>query len=252
MAHLPKDGPAYDFLHAYGSHQEFFLSLPVLWKVQFFYPQWLVYAINNALSKNRDEFWRAERQPLDYIDREGGILAARQVVVPNENTSFDVAGGMNLGGFLPGYATNKRMDFLQKNLVINFFDTQDDIEHLFFRPWMIAISIDGLMERNLLCPTVRLTQYNNLMQIRKGYEFTDVFPTNVEGYTLNYDSTDFIEKSVTFAFRNYRPITRFSRAIPVPGESSSTSESGPRGPRMRRVSPAGPQFTGRFGRRGNR
>ena len=252
MAHLPKDGPTYDFLHAYGSHPEFFLSLPFLWKVQFDYPPTLVYAINRALSKNRDEHWRVRRQPLDYTDRTGGILAARQVVVPNENTQFDLAGGMNLGGFLPGYVANKRTDFLQKNLVINFFGTQDDIEHLFFRPWMIALSIDGLIERKLLCPEVRLIQYNNLMQERKGYEFTDVFPTNVEGYTLNHDNTDFIEKSVTFAFRNYRPITRVPRAIPVPGESSSTSESGPRGPRMRRVSPAGPQFTGRFGRRGNR
>ena len=252
MAHLPKDGPTYDFLHAYGSHPEFFLSLPVLWKVQFDYTPMLVYSIDKALAKNYDELWRVESQPLDYIDRQGGILAARQVVIPNENTQFDPVGTMNLGGFLPGYAVTKRVDFLSKNLVINFFDTQDDIEHLFFRPWMIAISIDGLMERSLLCPTVRLTQYNNLMQIRKGYEFTDVFPTNVEGYTLNYDSTDFIEKSVTFAFRNYRPITSAPRAIPVPGASSSTSESGPRRSRGTRISPAGPQFTGRFGGRGNR
>jgi hypothetical protein len=252
MAHIPKDGPGYDFLHAYSSHPEFFLSLPLLWKVQFDYTQSLVYSIDNALAKNYDELWRVEKQPMDYIDRQGGILAARQVVVPNENTQFDVAGSMNLGGFLPGYATTKRLDFLNKNLVINFFDTEDDIEHLFFRPWMIAIGIDGLMMRNLLCRSVRLIQYNNLGQIRKGYEFMDVFPTNVEGYTLNYDNTDFLEKSVTFAFRNYRPITYAPRALPVPEASSSTSEPGPRGPRMRRVSPAGPQFSGRFGGRGNR
>ena len=242
MAHLPKDGPAYDFLHAYGQHPEFFLSLPFLWKVQFHYPQSLVYSINRALAKNYDELWRAEKQPMDYIDRQGGILAARQIIVPTENTQFDVAGSMNLGGFLPGYATTKRLDFLNKNLVVNFFDTEDDIEHLFFRPWMVAIGIDGLMMRDLLCPTVTLIQYNNLGLVRKGYEFMDVFPTNVEGYSLNYDNTDFIEKSVTFAFRNYRPLTNVPRAIPVPGASVNVASRG-----ARRISerPPPPRFNPR-------
>ena len=39
--------------------------------------------------------------------------------------------------------------------------------------------------------------------MRKGYRFTDVFPTNVEGYQLNYEGDDFKQKTVTFAFKNY-------------------------------------------------
>ena len=71
---------------------------------------------------------------------------------------------------------------------------------------MIAIGIDGLINRGLLCPNVVLRQYNNRGEIRKGYIFRDVFPTNIEGYTIDYDNESFMEKSVTFAFRNYEPL----------------------------------------------
>tara|TARA_R100001129_G_scaffold111005_1_gene76160 strand:+ start:1466 stop:2134 length:669 start_codon:yes stop_codon:yes gene_type:complete len=212
--------PTYDFLDAYSTSNytsKFFLSHPFLWKVSFFYPQDLVYSINAALEKSPEEHWRAIKQPYDYTDHTiGNILAARSITVPNENTQFDVAGNMNQGGFLPGYAVQKRTDFLSKNLVINFFDTEDDIEHLFFRPWMVAVGIDGLMLRNLLCPAVELVQYNNVGARRKGYRFLDVFPTNVEGYSLNYDNTDYIEKSITFGFKNYQPIPIFGDPRPVP------------------------------------
>ena len=44
------------------------------------------------------------------------------------------------------------------------------------------------------------------MELRKGYVFEEVFPTNVEGYNLTYNDEEFKEKSVTFAFRNYKPL----------------------------------------------
>ena len=98
-------------------------------------------------------------------------------------------------------------DFLQKNIAVNFFETQDDLEHNFFRPWMIALGIDGLINRDLLCTSVVVKQYNNRMGFRKGYVFEDVFPTNVEGFTLNYEDGEFVEKSITMAFRHYKPLT---------------------------------------------
>ena len=215
-------GPVSQFLHNYSEHEEFYLSHPFLWKVTFLYNQNLIGSINAALAKGQEESqWYTWRQPDDYADNVmGNVLVARSVTVPNENTQFDIAGSMNQGGFLPGYAVNKRTDFLSKNLVINFFDTNDDIEHLFFRPWMIAIGIDGLMMRNLICPTVELVQYDNIGRRRKGFRFIDVFPTNVEGYSLSYDDTEFIQKSITFAFKNYEPINIYgkppSRAVVAP------------------------------------
>ncbi len=211
MSHLRSEIES--FLDAYGSsryrhqNEEFFLSLPFLWKIQFHYSPSLIPAINQAIGKgyrsSRD--WRAVTEPDRFV-RSENVIAAREVTIPGENSQFDIAGSENMGGFLPGYALNKRTDFLQKNIAVNFFETQDDLEHNFFRPWMIAIGIDGLINRNLLC-TVVVKQYNNRMGFRKGYVFEDVFPTNVEGFTLNYEDGEFLEKSITMAFRHYKPLT---------------------------------------------
>ena len=196
-----------EFLDGYSNSEEFFLAHPFLWKVTFEYDASLLSNVNDAIGNTDD--WRAITEP-DRFTRHGNVLVARSVTVPAENSQFDIAGSQNLGGFLPGYALNKRTDFLSKNLAINFLDTQDDIEHNFFRPWMIAVGIDGLINRRLLC-NVTLRQYNNKMQIRKGYRFIEVFPTNVEGYTLSYNDETFQEKSVTFAFKEYKPLKKESR-----------------------------------------
>ena len=205
----------YDFLDGYSYSERFFLSHPFLWKVEFNYDSSLIPQINVAAAKSYPDSnqWRAISEPR-LFERNGNILVAREVTVPNENSQFDIAGAQNLGGFLPGYALNKRVDFLSKNLAINFFDTQDDIEHTFFRPWMIAIGNDGLLNRKLLCTNVILRQYNNRMELRKGYIFDDVFPTNVEGYNLTYNDEEFKEKSVTFAFKNYRPLPTLEPGLP--------------------------------------
>ena len=155
-------------------------------------------ALNDA-----DEGWRVKNEPMEFT-KNGSVLAAREVTVPQENTQFLAPGGeINKGNYLPAFGAERRMNFLERNLAINFFDTEEDLEHIFFRPWMIAIATHGLIERDLLCTAVELRQYNNRGEMRKGYRFTDVFPTNVEGYSLNYNDDDFKQKTVTFAFKNY-------------------------------------------------
>lgn len=208
-----------DFLDRYSYSERFFLSHPFLWKVEFNYSSDLIPQINASASKSYPSSvsWRAVTEPK-LFERNGNVLVAREVVVPNENSLFDIAGAQNLGGFLPGYALNKRVDFLSKNLAINFFDTQDDIEHSFFRPWMIAIGNDGLLERKLLCGNITLRQYNNRMELRKGFIFEEVFPTNVEGYSLTYNDEEFKQKSVTFAFRNYKPLDIVGPGLPFPSQ----------------------------------
>jgi len=208
----------YDFLDGYSYSERFFLSHPFLWKVNFNYNNDLIPQINISARKSysSENSWRAVTEPR-LFEKNGNMLVAREVTVPNENSQFDIAGAQNTGGFLPGYALNKRVDFLSKNLAINFFDTQDDIEHSFFRPWMIAIGNDGLLERKLICPDITLRQYNNRMELRKGYVFEQVFPTNVEGYNLTYNDEEFKQKSVTFAFRNYRPLPTNDPGLPFLG-----------------------------------
>jgi len=220
---------AYDFLDAYSRDKRFFLSLPVLWKVYFDYsdagmlplgqpgplgresraktglPEAIMRALDDA-----DEKWRVEKGPMEFT-KNGSVLAAREVTVPNENTQFLAPGGdINKGNYLPAYGAERRMNFLERNLTINFFDTEEDLEHIFFRPWMIAMATHGLIERDLLCPVVELRQYNNRGEIRKGYKFVDVFPTNVEGYNLNYTDHEFKAKTVTFAFKNYEQMRVYS------------------------------------------
>tara|TARA_R100000664_G_C2759424_1_gene149204 strand:+ start:2229 stop:2933 length:705 start_codon:yes stop_codon:yes gene_type:complete len=197
----------YDFLSKYSINgpSRYVLSLPTLWKIEFSNAETVRGQVDAALEK-AGESWRVENTPEEFVSN-GNTLVAREVSVPGETTEFLEAGSdINKGGFLPAFGVEKRQGFLNRNLGVNIFDTEDDLEHTFFRPWMIAVGIDGLINRGLLCPNVVLRQYNTKGEIRKGYIFTDVFPTNIEGYQLDYDNETFMEKSVTFAFKNYRPI----------------------------------------------
>tara|TARA_R110000824_G_scaffold115136_1_gene266107 strand:+ start:529 stop:1302 length:774 start_codon:yes stop_codon:yes gene_type:complete len=202
-------GELYDFLTNYsvGGPPKYYLSLPTLWKIQFSGAEGVREEVNKACTK-AGEAWRVKKENTpDQFVANGNTMVAREVTVPGEMSEFLQPGAdINKGGFLPAFGVDKRTGFLTRTVAVNILDTDDDLEHTFFRPWMIAIGIDGLINRGLLCPNIVLRQYNNKGEIRKGYTFTDVFPTSVEGYTLNYDKETFLEKSVTFAFKNYAPL----------------------------------------------
>jgi len=190
-----------DFLQAFSSESRYFVSNPFLWKVSI--DGDLSGAINSALQKG-NENWSANVQP-SLLTKGGAILVARSVTTPQESSVFAPQSVNNRGGFLPGYSLIERNDFLTRSFSINFLETEDDIEHGFMRPWMIALGIDGLINFGLKTNIV-VKQYNNQGSMRKGYIFEDAFPTAVEGYTVSHDSDDFIEKSVTFACKNYKQL----------------------------------------------
>lgn len=193
-----------DFLQAFSGDAKFCLSIPVLWTVSI--DGVSDSAINTVLA-DASENWRAKLTPND-MTKNGNILPAQQVVIPTENSNFTpMVAGNSLGGFLPGYAMDSRSDFLSRSFSVNFLETARDLEHEFFRPWAIAVGIKGLIEQGVnLKATITVKQYNNAGQFRKGFQFYKAFPTNVEGFTLNYDNTDFPIKSVTFACENYRQL----------------------------------------------
>ncbi len=156
------------------------------------------------------ESWGNNVRPLtDYTNvyGTGNILVAQEVTLPSETSEFSsISIADNRGGFLPGYAMNSRTDFLNRQLVINFLETETDIVHNMIRPWMIAIGIDGLTNK-LFKGHIEVKQYtNDGKKVLKGYKFVDAFPTAIEGYTLSYGDDDFKIKSVTFACRNYEKI----------------------------------------------
>ena len=193
---------SHDFLNAFSQDEKFFLSLPVLWSVSI--DGVSTGSINSILS-DAGEAWKATITP-NAMTKNGNILVAQSVTLPNESSSFQAMNsGSGMGGYLPGYGLDSRSNFLDRSFTVNFLETQKDIEHNFFRPWQIAIGINGLIGSELK-GTMEVHQFDHRGQRRKGYKFKKIFPTNVEGFTLNYDCTDFIIKSVTFGCENYEQL----------------------------------------------
>lgn len=193
-----------DFLAAFSGDNRYCLSLPVLWTVNIGGVS--SGAINEFLQCAGEE-WSSSLVP-DSMSSRGNILPAQEVTIPNETSNFQaMTMGSGMGGFLPGYGLDSRADFLSRNVVINFLETKVDLEHEFFRPWMIALGIKGLVETGQsLKGDIRVEQYDNQGNFRKGYQFKKAFPINVEGFTLNYENTDFTIKAVTFACQNYKKL----------------------------------------------
>lgn len=191
-----------DFLNAFSGDEKYFLSLPVLWGVTI--DGVSSGAINQVLN-DAGEKWQASVTPGN-LTKNSSLLVAQEVTLPNESSSFAAMNsGSGMGGFLPGYGLEARSDFLSRTFSVNVLETQKDVEHNFFRPWMIAIGINGLVGSSLKGSMI-VRQYDNRGVLRKGYKFNKIFPTNVEGFTLRYDNTDFIIKSITFACENYEKI----------------------------------------------
>lgn len=193
-----------EFFTAFSGNRKFFLHLPVLWTVTI--DGVSTGAINSVLS-DAGESWKAKGDPGSYTG-DGSILVAQEISLPNESSSFSaLESGSGMGGFLPGYGLNSRSNFLERGLSVNFLETEEDIEHNFFRPWAIAVGIKGLVENGAsLKGNMQVKQYTNSGKFIKGFHFTKIFPTAVEGFTLNYDSTDFKIKSVTFGCQNYEQL----------------------------------------------
>jgi hypothetical protein len=193
-----------EFFSAFSNDQKCFLHLPVLWSVTI---DGVSTGTINTVLNSAGERWNASVTPGSYT-KGGNILVAQEVTLPNESSSFTpLESGSGMGGFLPGYGLNARGNFLDRGVSVNFLETEVDIDHNFFRPWMIAVGIKGLVEQGAsLKGTMEVRQYSNSGRFIKGFKFKKVFPTAVEGYTLNYDSTDFKIKSVTFGCQNYEQL----------------------------------------------
>jgi hypothetical protein len=193
-----------EFFSAFSQEEKYFLNLPVLWSVTI---DGVAKNDINKILKDGGEKWTASVDPGSYT-KSGNILVAQEITLPRETSTFDAyPSGDNTGGFLPGYGLNVRSNFLDRGLTVNFLETQVDIEHNFFKPWLIAVGIKGLIAKGVnLKANMSVKQYSNSGKFIKGFKFNKVFPTAIEGYTLNYDNTDFKVKSITFGCQNYEQI----------------------------------------------
>ena len=192
-----------EFLDAFSKDKRYFIPLPFLWKVTI--DGVTAEAINQSVSK-ANEKWLATDIPNNYV-KHNNILVAQECTLPNELYTLGATTINNAGAFLPGYTVNERANFRDRELAINFLETGKDIEHEFFRPWLIAIAIDGLIGSKLKAQ-ITVNQYAQNGEFRKGFKFVDAFPTASEGYTLKYSvDSQFLVKTVSFSYRNYEKIT---------------------------------------------
>jgi len=194
-----------DFLAAFSGENKYCLSLPILWTVSI---DGVVENNINEVLEKAGEKWRANITP-NAMTKNGNILPAQSVNTPEESSNFSTGsiGDGSYGNFLPGYTLTNRNDFLSRSFSINFLETKKDLEHEFFRPWLIALSIKGLIEygKSLKCD-ITVKQYSNNGELRRGYIFKKCLPTGMEGSVLDYNNTDFSIKSITFTCQNYEQI----------------------------------------------
>ena len=192
------------FLTVFSTFDKFSIPLPFLWTVTVDEPQGLADNINSTLSKADYGAWVA-KSPLDWTDtNNNNIFVAQDFTIPGEQIeAVSIGVDSSRGAFMPGQGISQRVDFLQRNVSINFLETNADIETMLFRPWIIALGIDGLLGGKLRS-TITLTQYDRKMKMRKEYTFYGAFPTNAEGVTLNYTGDEFSVKTITFGYTNYK------------------------------------------------
>jgi len=194
-----------EFLEKYSSktNKTFHVPLPFQWTVSITEDEKLYGAIDEVLKDVDLNKWKTFKSEKWRSDGDAGnILVAQEVSIPSESFQAVVLGHPNRGGFMPGYGVAERTDFLSRNLVINFLETGIDIETQLFRPWTIALGSAGLLNTKLRA-NINVREYNRDLSLRKSYKFTNVFPTNCEGYTLTYSDKEFIIKSVTFGYSKY-------------------------------------------------
>lgn len=180
------------------------LPMPVLWSVEID-PGSVETEVKDVLQKIK---YRQEINAKleDYVDSQenfSNILVAQEITLPSESLVATNMGPTNRGAFMPGQGIVERTDFLSRSVTVNFLETHTDAVDEIFRPWIIALTVDGLINAKLKAPTMKVVEYGKDGIKRKQYEFKEVYPTNCEGYNINYDSTEFIIKTVTFAYKEY-------------------------------------------------
>lgn len=188
------------FLNQFSTNRNFSLPFPFHWTVTIDDDN-LPGAVAAATSKINQN-WRVASSSAWTDKMSDNILVAQELSIPAESVEITSLSQENRGGFMPGYAVSQRTDFISRSITINFIETEKDIETELFRPWIVALGVDGLLNQRLKS-TITAKQYTRDGKVRKTYKFTGVFPTNSEGYNLTYGDQEFLIKTVTFGYTNY-------------------------------------------------
>ena len=195
-------GQARQFLDKVSNDERFYLPLPFMWAVDIDAGS-VVGDIQSALSRANIKMQVESPDSWNGSGSSAGCLVAQEVTLPNESAVIANIGMNNRGGAMPGYGVVERTDFLSRSVTVNFIETDNDITDKVFRPWIAALGTVGLIDVKLRGNALTLYQYGKDGSLRKTMSFKDFFPTNCEGYTINYDNDDFTVKTVSFAYKDY-------------------------------------------------
>lgn len=164
--------------------------------------------------------WGLRKNIFDSrTDDQIGFLFAQEVALPQEQVSIGVQPVKNSGGFIAGYYGDRRMDYGQGNkLDITFLEQNKDVLDFFIRPWIVAVSYNGLIEDpegidlkcnitvNLHTRTTVTDNFGDITNRRKSYTFRDCVPTMHAPDQISYGDMDpgEINRTVSFVFADYK------------------------------------------------
>lgn len=178
--------------------------------------------LNKYESSNRDD-WPVKPEAFkSQTDSRGnfGYMFAKSVALPQDSFQIATAQTGYKGGHIDAYYANGRNAYGSQNKIdISFMETNTDVIDYFIRPWIIANSHLGLIERDnrdfdlkcniMLCLYSRSDKPGVLgrgLKLRKRFDFYDAAPFIVQGGEMNYSSEmslDNISKTVGFVFSRY-------------------------------------------------
>jgi len=138
-----------------------------------------------------------------------GLHFAQSITVPQDGFTPGAAGVEESGGYIKGVIGGSRMGVSEKTITTELLETNLDFVDGILRPWMIAASYRGLIERSDLTSvkcTLYITQYTKgpNRPIRKIHHFYGCVPFDISSSTLDYEAEKLTKRSVKWLYNHYR------------------------------------------------
>jgi len=174
---------------------------------------------NNSKSGNTSNvYWNLPNQTVKNListknqnsDNLIGCVFAREVTVPTENVDI-MNRGLSYGGYQAPATANTRDNY--KKFSITFNETNSSFLDFVIRPWLVNVGYFGLIardngDRKVKAGSVEVVYLGrtgpfNPSIYRKAFTFFNVVPTNVQGFTNQYQTEGLQYAKVEFAYDYY-------------------------------------------------
>lgn len=120
-----------------------------------------------------------------------GLFYAQSVTIPKEGFAVGAEGSNGMSGYLKGTVGEERLSHDGKTLKIGFLETNLDFVSCLIRPWIIACSYNGLLERldksikaDIIVREHTNGNANNIKPERRVHRFSGCAPMDVSEIEL--------------------------------------------------------------------